>query len=254
LGLFLEKRAQNRKATFTLPLPSFFFFQLPLMKAPSFLAVLLCALWFSVSPGLAQKPDTPSLWEKEIKAFEKSDSLQMPAPGGIVFTGSSSIRGWRTLPTDFPDYPIILRGFGGSRIGDATYYFDRIVKKYQPKQVFLYSGDNDIASGKNAEMTFAQVKAFAKKMKEELPKAELVYLSIKPSLSRWEMYPTMQEANKKIKRYAFWHRNVKFVDVGAPMLGTDGKPRPELFIGDGLHMTPAGYVLWGKIVKPHLQK
>ncbi|AKQ46578.1 hypothetical protein TH63_14575 [Rufibacter radiotolerans] len=224
------------------------------MKSASFLSVLFF-LWLGLLiPALGQKPDTPALWEKEIRAFEKSDSLRMPAPGGIVFTGSSSIRGWRTLPGDFPEYPIILRGFGGSRIGDATYYFGRIVKKYAPKQVFLYSGDNDIASGKTAEMTYAQFKAFAKKMKEELPHAELVYLSIKPSLSRWDMYPVMQEANKKIKRYAFWHRNLKFVDVGTPMLGPDGKPRPELFIGDGLHMTPAGYVLWGQLVKPHLRK
>ncbi|QHL87599.1 hypothetical protein GU926_09165 [Nibribacter ruber] len=215
---------------------------------------LFLLLFLVLPPVLAQKPDNPALWEKEIQTFEKSDSLQMPAPGGIVFTGSSSIRGWRTLPADFPGYPIILRGFGGSRLGDATFYFDRIVKKYQPKQVFLYSGDNDIASGKTADMTFAQFKVFAKKMKKELPEAELVYLSIKPSLSRWEMYPAMQDANKKIKRYAFWHRKVKFVDVGTGMLGADGKPKPELFIGDGLHMTPAGYALWNQIIEPHLQK
>lgn len=209
---------------------------------------------FLLQPALAQKPDNPTIWEKEIQAFEKLDSANMPAPGGIVFTGSSSVRGWRSLPQDFPDYPIIMRGFGGSRIGDATYFFDRIVKKYQPKQVFLYSGDNDIASGKDAEMTFEQFKAFAKKMKKELPKAELVYLSIKPSLSRWNLYPEMEKANKKIKCYAFWHSNVKFVDVSSVMLGADGKPKPELFIGDGLHMTPAGYELWRQIVKPYLRK
>ncbi|RNI29939.1 hypothetical protein EFA69_10445 [Rufibacter immobilis] len=220
----------------------------------SFAAALLLFLSVFSLPALAQKPDNPAAWEKEIQAFEKSDSANMPAPGGIVFTGSSSIRGWRNLPQEFPDYPIIMRGFGGSRIGDATYYFDRIVKKYQPKQVFFYSGDNDVASGKTAEMTFEQFKGFAKKMKKELPRAELVYLSIKPSISRWNLYPTMQEANKKIKRYAFWHRNVKFVDVGTAMLGTDGKPKPELYIGDGLHMTPAGYAIWNEIIKPHLKK
>ena len=34
------------------------------------------------------------------------------------------------------------------------------------------------------------------------------------------------------------------------MLGADGRPRPELFREDGLHMTPAGYALWTGIVRP----
>ncbi len=216
--------------------------------------ILSVCMLLLLQPAVAQKPDIPAIWEKEIQAFEKMDSVNMPAPNGIVFTGSSSVRGWRSLPQELPEYPIAMRGFGGSRIGDATYYFDRIVKKYQPKQVFLYSGDNDIASGKNAEMTFAQFKAFAKEMKKKLPKAELVYLSIKPSLARWDMYPAMEAVNKKIKRYACWHSNVKFVDVSSAMLGADGKPKPELFIGDGLHMTPAGYALWKQIVQPYLLK
>ena len=34
------------------------------------------------------------------------------------------------------------------------------------------------------------------------------------------------------------------MDVFTPMLGADGKPRPELFVEDGLHLTPEGYALW----------
>ncbi|MBA9078912.1 SGNH/GDSL hydrolase family protein [Rufibacter quisquiliarum] len=216
--------------------------------------ILITFFCGSVSPVLAQKPDNPTIWEKEIMAFEKSDSLKMPPPGGILFVGSSSVRGWRSVGQDFPDKPVLNRGFGGSRIGDAVYYFDRIIKKYQPRQIFFYAGDNDIASGKNADMTFEKFKAFAKKVRDELPKTELVYLSIKPSPARWSMYPESEKANKKIKRYAWWHRKVKFVDVSTPMLGPDGKPRPELYIGDGIHMTPAGYKLWVEIVKPYLAK
>jgi lysophospholipase L1-like esterase len=36
------------------------------------------------------------------------------------------------------------------------------------------------------------------------------------------------------------------------MLGDDGKPRPELFLKDGLHMTEAGYAVWTKLILPHL--
>lgn len=214
----------------------------------------LLVLFLPLPPAYAQKADNPCIWEKEIRAFEEKDSMEMPVPGVIVFTGSSSIRGWRSLNVDYPEKDVLNRGFGGSRIGDATFYFDRIIAKYEPKQVVLYSGENDIASGKTPEMVLEQFKEFAQTMKEELPKTELVFLSLKPSIARWEMYEDMEEANRKIKHYAFWHRRVKFVDVSTPMLGVDGKPRPELFIGDGLHLTPEGYRLWTKIVEPYLAK
>ncbi|GAA4453147.1 SGNH/GDSL hydrolase family protein [Nibrella saemangeumensis] len=187
-----------------------------------------------------------------MKAFEKQDSLLMPPPGGIVFTGSSSVTMWRSLQQDFPGKVLVNRGFGGSQLVDANHYFDRIVAKYQPKQVFLYSGENDIAAKQTPEQVYERFKVFARNMKTQLPKAELVYISMKPSVSRWNQYPAMQKANRKIKRYAFWHPRVKFVDVGPVMLGTDGKPRPDIFLKDNLHMNRTGYELWIKVLEPHL--
>jgi len=37
------------------------------------------------------------------------------------------------------------------------------------------------------------------------------------------------------------------------MLGPDGKPRKELLVADGLHMTPAGYKIWNDALRPILQ-
>ena len=57
---------------------------------------------------------------KEIEAFEASDRTNRPAPGGLLFVGSSSIRLWKTLAQDFPEHPVINRGFGGSQIIDSV--------------------------------------------------------------------------------------------------------------------------------------
>ncbi|MCC9137146.1 SGNH/GDSL hydrolase family protein [Pontibacter silvestris] len=211
----------------------------------SFIAFILLA-----RQGFAQNNG----WESEIREFEKKDSLSMPAPGGIVFTGSSSIRKWETLNQDYPNRPVLNRGFGGSQIEDAVEYFDRIVAKYQPRQVVLYSGDNDIASGKSPDVVLKDFKKFAEQVKQKLPDAELVFLSIKPSLARWDMYDKMQEANRKIEKYASGRNWIKYVDVASPMLGADGKPMPELFVEDGLHMTREGYKLWTGILEPYLLK
>src|SRR5690554_5849357 len=129
-----------------------------------------------------------NVWEKEIQKFEQQDRVEMPAPGGILFVGSSSIRGWRSVAEDYPDRHVINRGFGGSEIGDVLHFFDRVILKYEPRQVVLYAGDNDIASGKSAETVFGNFKKLVGKFEEQLPDTELIFLSIKPSTARWEMY------------------------------------------------------------------
>lgn len=138
-------------------------------------------------------------FEKDIRAFEKADEENLPEPGGIFFLGSSSIRAWYTLSEDFPEYPVINRGSGGSQIEDVIYFFDRVAAKYQPNQIVLYSGDNDIAVGKSPERVFSDFVEFAGMVKDKLPGTELVVLSIKPSTLRWSMYPDMEEVNRMIK-------------------------------------------------------
>ena len=200
------------------------------------------------------KPANPQQWAGEIAAFARQDSLAPVAPGGIVFVGSSSVRGWRTLAADFPGRPVLNRGFGGARLTDVNHYFARLITPYQPRQVVLYAGDNDLAAGYPPAHLVASFRKFAHRLRREQPGAQLTYLSVKPSPARWALYEPGQEVNRRIRRYARWHRGVRFVDVGAAMLGADGRPRPELYLGDGLHMTPAGYSLWTKLVAPHLRK
>ena len=86
-------------------------------------------------------------FEKEILAFEKQDSLRQPPKNANLFVGSSSIRLWRTVDSDFPKHFIINRGFGGSNLVELEGYIPRIVTKYAPAKIFIYSGENDIAEG-----------------------------------------------------------------------------------------------------------
>lgn len=213
---------------------------------------LLVCCFIGISQGVSQ--ETENAFEKDIRAFEKADEENMPEPGGILFVGSSSIRAWYTLSEDFSKYPVINRGFGGSQIEDVIHFFDRVVAKYQPSQIVLYSGDNDIAVGKSSERVFSDFKEFAGMVKEKLPGTELIVLSIKPSTLRWSMYPDMEAVNKKMKYYAQRHQGVEFVDVSSDMLTADGVPDESLLLDDGIHMTPEGYEIWTNILEPYLKK
>ena len=197
-------------------------------------------------------PATAAAFDAEIAAFEAADRAARPAPGGIVFTGSSSIRLWPGLDETF-GRTVIARGFGGSTLPDVIHFAPRIVLPYEPRQVVLYAGDNDIAAGHGPEQVLANYLAFVRLVRAKNARTRIVYISIKPSPSRWASADRMRAANSAIATAIARDSLSAFVDVFTPMLGANGRPRPELYVADSLHMTPAGYALWRERVAPYLR-
>lgn len=199
------------------------------------------------------KKTTSATWEAEIKQFEDTDRKSPPPKGAVLFIGSSSIRLWKTLAKDFPDVPVLNRGFGGSQIADSTYYADRIVKPYQPRLIVLYAGDNDLADGKTPAQVFADYQQFVSKVRAGLPTVRIAYIAIKPSPARWQLVSAIKEANTMIKQFVGKKKGLDYIDVFSGMLGKDGKPVPELYAADGLHLSEKGYALWTRAVAPYLK-
>ncbi len=186
-----------------------------------------------------------------MQAFEKADKADPPPKGGLVFIGSSSIRKW-DLAKSFPDLHAVNRGFGGSQISDSIRYADRILIPLKPKTVVLYAGDNDIAAGKSVDEVVADFKTFVAKVHGALPQTRILFIAIKPSLKRWNLVDQMRDANSRIQKICENAGYLQFIDIDGAMLGPDGKPRPELFVEDGLHMTGLGYAIWTQKLKPYL--
>ncbi len=210
--------------------------------------------WMSAVSARAQSPENSrsARWEKSIAAFEEKDRTSPPPHNAVLFVGSSSIRFW-DVKKSFPDLEVINRGFGGSELADSVRFADRIVLPYEPRTVVLYAGDNDLASGKTPEQVAEDFRQFAKVVNERLPKARIIFLSIKPSPARWKLVDKSRTANELIAGQCKADPRLKFLDVGTSLLGADGKPRPELFRQDGLHLNAKGYEIWASLLKPHLQ-
>lgn len=200
----------------------------------------------------------PERWEGAIQRFEAADRESPPAEGGVLFIGSSSIRGW-DLERSFPELGAINRGFGGSQIEDSTYYAERIIFPYRPRTIVLYAGDNDIADGESPAEVFADFKKFVRTVREELPDTRIIFIAIKPSLpdspaGRWDMAPEMSLANAMVRSYTRRRAGLVYADIFTPMLGEDGRPRRELFAGDGLHLSEKGYEVWAEVMRPMLHR
>jgi lysophospholipase L1-like esterase len=173
--------------------------------------------------------------------------------GGIVFTGSSSIRLWKTLENDFPKANIVNTGFGGSQTEDLLRNLDDLVIQFEPKKIFIYVGENDINAGKSVRQVMSEYALLMERVRNKTPETEFFFIGTKPSPSRWEKRGQMMALNDEIRMMAQNKENVTFIDVWKPMLDKSGNPREDLFVEDRLHMNAKGYKIWKKAVKPHLR-
>ncbi|MBS1566097.1 MAG: G-D-S-L family lipolytic protein [Bacteroidetes bacterium] len=215
-----------------------------------------------VSIGLAvllyssiQAQTAPPFWQ-EIVAFKKLDTDQPPPPHPILFVGSSSFTKWKDVNDYFPGYPIVNRGFGGSTLPDVIRYFYDVIVRYQPKQVVIYCGENDIASSDT--MTVAEVvtrfKTLFGMIRQNLPAATIDFVAMKASPVREKFFPKVRGANAEIKAFLKLQKNAAFIDINPAMLDAKGNPREELFLPDRLHMKPEGYAIWKKVMQQYLLK
>jgi lysophospholipase L1-like esterase len=224
--------------------------------------IFLALLWLAIAPLHAQTPAQPAAqsaqagqpnfarWENAIAKIEQTSNRE---PGGIVFTGSSSIARWTTLAEDFPKLPVRNHGFGGSIISEVTHFADRIVIPYKPRMVLFYAGDNDLGAGRTPEQVADDFKAFFTTVRKALPTTKIAFISIKPSVLRANLFEPMRASNALIHDWLAKQKNVAYIDVFTAMLDSKGNIRPELYVEDKLHMTPQGYEIWTRVVGPYLK-
>jgi hypothetical protein len=216
------------------------------------LALLLSAMARAQDATSETTEKTPLLWpasleqyHKRFAEFDKQDAANMPAPGCTVFAGSSSITGWNLIPEDFKDVNAINRGFGGAIIPQWLLMVDRYIIRYKPAKVVFYCGENDIAGKHSPEKVRDNLEEFLDRIHTALPEAEIYFISLKPSRSRWKLWPAMSKANKLCKELCDRLPHATYIDVSEGMLGENGEPRKDIFRDDNLHMNRTGYTeIW----------
>lgn len=208
----------------------------------TFLFLFICSSVFA---------QDPTRFNDQVKQINKENPPQNNQ-NAIVFTGSSTIRMWKSLPEDFPKHQLVNSGFGGSQASDLLYYLDELVLDYKPSKVFIYEGDNDISGGKSSEEILVTYELITNKIQEAVRGVEIILISPKPSVARWELKDKYNDLNSKLKKFSKGKKNVKFADLWKPMLDKDKEPMKDIFIKDNLHMNQKGYAIWAKAIKKYL--
>ena len=204
-------------------------------------------------PGLnVMQAQDPTRFADFVNSISERDKTSPPPDGVVLFVGSSSIRMWSGMAKAFPHHEVLNRGFGGSQFSDLIYFADQLIFAYKPSRILIYEGDNDISAGKKTGIILRDARKLVKMIQQRLPGVTIAFISPKPSVARWQLKKQYEKTNAKLKALAARKAGVDYIDVWYPSLGEDGKPRPETFIQDNLHMNEKGYAIWEEVIGAYL--
>ena len=215
------------------------------MKQLFLILFLIFTLFATAQDPARFKTDVEALAKKEYN-FSNDKRL-------VVFAGSSSIRMWKDVQSYFPEYNVINNGFGGSLFSDLLFYYDDLILSRKPEILFIYEGDNDIASDKKPSEVMKQARELVAKIRNDLPETRILFISPKPSLAREKLREKYLTFNNRLERYCNRKKQVEFVNVWTPMCDKSGTILPGLFLEDGLHMNKKGYDIWGAAINNYLE-
>ena len=154
------------------------------------------------TPSLTAPDPVEQRWQSTFAAWAAADRINPPPPGGVLFVGSSSIRLWNNLETQFSALPVIVkRGFGGSLMSDCTAELRRLVLPYKPRLVIVYAGDNDLAEGRTPQQVLKSYTGFVEGVRRALPDTRIAFISIKPSPVREKLLPAIRKTNALVASY-----------------------------------------------------
>lgn len=203
---------------------------------------------FFLSTCLSNAQQTTAFTDEVLALSKKYDTLWDSNKETIVFTGSSSIRMWKSLKALFPDKQIVNTGFGGSQAADLLYHLEPLVLRFNPKKVFIYEGDNDISAKKKPKEVITTTLEIIERIHLVDATTNIVLIGAKPSISRWKLRGHYKRLNRKFKKLSTTNALISYVDVWSPMLERR-KLKQDLFISDGLHMNQKGYDIWYETMK-----
>jgi lysophospholipase L1-like esterase len=174
--------------------------------------------------------------------------------GTILFVGSSIFHRWTQLTTQMAPLPVQNIAFDGAQTDDWNRIIDSRVIPARPKVIAYYCGSNDVDAGDSAVRIVARIREFMERVTKALPQTRVVFVSVNKAPEKRDRWDVVDDINRQIQKYAERNPRVEFVDVNPVLFNADGTSKVELFMNDQLHLRPAAYEEFAKILKPVLER
>jgi lysophospholipase L1-like esterase len=198
-------------------------------------------------------------WLDILKQEAKAATEQKPQNLSILLGDSISL--WfpgELLPED---RYWLNQGISGETSTGLLKRLD-IFDRTKPQVIFLMIGINDLIRGQSDEVILDNQRQIMRYLRITHPRAQVVVQSILPHGAEdasWEGRDKLlaipnsriRQLNQQLQRIAI-KRGVKYLELYPLFANQQGNLRPELST-DGLHLSPAGYLVWRTALQMYTQ-
>ncbi|MHB1355204.1 MAG: GDSL-type esterase/lipase family protein [Anaerolineae bacterium] len=193
----------------------------------------------------------------QVATLEENMHTSPPAPGGILFYGSSTMAIWRQnnlLKRQMAPLPVLSTGFGGSTAEEALYYYRQLVLPVRPSVLVYYEGDNDLCLGYTPLQILELTHRLFEWTRRDLPGIHFVIIPVKDYPAQIAPKDQLASINQLFLDYAAEYRDTAVVDINPVQLDDQGQVRVDIFEADNVHFNLKGYELLAAQIKPLLEK
>ena len=157
---------------------------------------------------------------------------------------------WPTFDTDFGDYNAINLGIGGTKGEDWVARLD-VIKKFNPKNLILRIGTNDInVGGQTAEGVGNEIVGLCKLLHSHLPNMYIYFLSIDPCIGHAVHWNNGNDkiANSIVERFALETDYVTYQDFTEKLVDENNDLISSMYCADSCHLSTMGYATYVKVM------
>lgn len=196
-------------------------------------------------------PMVRSVVKDRMGATRRHHFATVPVPPRRVLFLGDSITEAGLWPDLFPELPTSNRGIGGEGTYDLLERLDQAVN--DPIAINLLIGTNDLHGPRelrDLRGIAARTDEIVARLRELAPDATLLVNGLLPRtrLLRSQLLTLNEWYTASAERHG-----ATYVDLWPAFADENGEVRPELS-RDGLHLTPAGYLAWAEVLRPHLYR
>jgi len=202
-------------------------------------------LTFLVSrDALAVLDASPQAWSHELEAYATQDMLRTLPESPVVVVGGRRVKLWNHLEQALAPAPVMMRGLGDATLDDLAYHYERLVGYYRPHTVVVLPSNSEfhIRDNKSAQEFVAAAQNLAEIDKNHgITHYFLLITPIKSPLFAAD-YSKIDRITQALATWAAAQDRVYLLDANRMLSQGNGKPSPEFFRNDGVHLNESGYL------------
>ena len=170
------------------------------------------------------QPDENFLYNRDVNSAVEAFSTRAGSPKNpTLFIGDSFFdvnNFWNNFYSDFEGYPVASMGISGSQTTHQMICRDKIIKQFNPKNIVLHIGTNDINDttvALNSEQYYKQITEYLSVLCSEYPEVNIYYLGIENrNHGAGGKNAYVERVTAKIKdEFAPAHSNFTYIDSPA---------------------------------------